>query len=62
MIYVSDKGHSEKILGTQKEARECNFLKPSKSRRNDKDDEEVKEKEKELGTKRLKCFGSGIPI
>ncbi|XP_021774600.1 mediator of RNA polymerase II transcription subunit 1.1-like [Chenopodium quinoa] len=49
-----DEGRSEKILGSQREARECNFLKPSKSRRNDKDDEEEKEKEKERGTKRPK--------
>ncbi|XP_021722395.1 uncharacterized protein LOC110689871 [Chenopodium quinoa] len=54
MTYVSDEGRSEKILGSQREARECNFLKPSKSRRNDKDDEKEKEKEKERGTKRPK--------
>ncbi|XP_021756127.1 uncharacterized protein LOC110721298 [Chenopodium quinoa] len=54
MIYVSDEGRSEKILGSQREARECNSLKPSKSRRSDKDDEEEKEKEKEWGTKRPK--------
>ncbi|XP_021732106.1 uncharacterized protein LOC110698910 [Chenopodium quinoa] len=54
MISVSDEGRSEKILGNQREVRECNFLKPSKSRRNDKDDEEEREKEKERGTKRPK--------
>ncbi|XP_021773353.1 uncharacterized protein LOC110737302 [Chenopodium quinoa] len=54
MIYVSDEGRSEKILGSQREARECNFLKPSKSRRSDKDDEEETEKEKERVTKRPK--------
>ncbi|XP_021732041.1 uncharacterized protein LOC110698831 [Chenopodium quinoa] len=63
MIYVSDKGRSEKILGSQKEARRCNHLKPSKSRRNDKDDEE--EKEKDRGTKRpkgLSASAQGSPV
>ncbi|XP_021738237.1 uncharacterized protein LOC110704737 [Chenopodium quinoa] len=43
MIYVSDEGHSERIQGSQKEAQRCNHLKPSKSRRDDRDDEEERE-------------------
>ncbi|XP_021745282.1 uncharacterized protein LOC110711211 [Chenopodium quinoa] len=56
MIYVLDEGRSKKIFGSQKEARRCNHLKPSKSRRDDKNDKEEKEKEKEKdrGTKRPK--------
>ncbi|XP_021763797.1 uncharacterized protein LOC110728462 [Chenopodium quinoa] len=46
MIYVSDRGHSEKIFGYQEEARRCNHHKPSKIRRDDKDDEEKKEKDR----------------
>ncbi|XP_021756135.1 uncharacterized protein LOC110721306 [Chenopodium quinoa] len=46
MIYVSDEGHSEKIKGSQKEARRCNHLKPSKGRCNDQDDEEEKERDR----------------
>ncbi|XP_021752563.1 uncharacterized protein LOC110718069 [Chenopodium quinoa] len=46
MIYVSDEGHSEKIKGSQKEARRCNHLKPSKGRRDDQDDKEEKERDR----------------
>lgn len=50
MICVSDEGHSERIQGSQQAARECNYLKPSKARRDDKDGEK-KEKEKDRSTK-----------
>ncbi|XP_021733169.1 cylicin-2-like [Chenopodium quinoa] len=56
MIYVSDAGYPERIEGSQKEARRCNYLKPSTSRSKDDDDEdeEEKEKEKEPSTKKPK--------
>ncbi|XP_021756638.1 uncharacterized protein LOC110721757 [Chenopodium quinoa] len=51
MIYVSDKGHSERIQGSQEAARKCNYFRSSKERREDKDDEE-KEREKDRSTKK----------
>ena len=62
MIYVSDEGRSERIQGSQKEARRCNHLKPSKSRQDDRDDEE--EREKDLCTKKpkgLSASAQGTP-
>ncbi|XP_021764225.1 uncharacterized protein LOC110728862 [Chenopodium quinoa] len=53
MIYVSDENHSERIQGSQEVVRKCNYLKPSKVRRDDKDDEE-KEKKQDRSTKKQK--------
>ncbi|XP_021732042.1 uncharacterized protein LOC110698832 [Chenopodium quinoa] len=52
MVYVSDEGRSEKIKGSQREARRCNHLKPSKVRRDDQDDEEKKHRDR--SSKKLK--------
>ncbi|XP_021764247.1 uncharacterized protein LOC110728886 [Chenopodium quinoa] len=62
MIYVSVEGHSERIKGSQKEARRCNHLKPSKGRRSDQDDEEEKERDHSAKNPRgLRASAQGTP-
>ncbi|XP_021722425.1 uncharacterized protein LOC110689906 [Chenopodium quinoa] len=53
MIYVSDEGHFKRIQRSQEVAHKCSYLKPSKDRREDRDDED-KEREKDRITKKQK--------